>query len=35
MRAKADTKTRTFLWTYGSISGRDPNPAILEAAKAK
>jgi hypothetical protein len=35
MRAKADCKTRTFLWVYGSMAGRNPDPSILEMAKER
>jgi hypothetical protein len=35
MRAKADCKTRTFLWVYGSMAGRNPDPSVLEMAKER
>lgn len=35
MRAKADSKTRTFLWVYGSLADRNPDPSILELAQEK
>lgn len=35
MRAKADTKTRTFLWTYGTVAGKDADPANLEHARER
>lgn len=35
MRAKADSKTRTFLWLYGQMASRDPDPYVLREAKEK
>lgn len=35
MRAKADCKTRTFLWVYGALADRNPDPSVLELAKER
>lgn len=35
MRAKADSKTRTFLWTYGMIAGKEADPNNVDLARVR